>query len=147
MRADLGLTIAQAALPLNVFRALSCILLIPAGQAIDKLGAYRILFPGLVAGAALGLLLPMATNLSQLVILQALFAVSKLVGGLATMQVVVMETFQGAPDVGSAQAVTVSGWSAAGLSHRRSSVLWWYDSGGGTASLRWLCCSQWLVFH
>ncbi len=114
IRQDLGLSIAEAALPLNVFRAVNCLFLLPAGAMIDRAGAFRVLWPGLVVGAVLGLLLPFAGGLTHLVVLQAAFALSKLFGGLAAMQVIVMATFKGAPDAGAAQAVTLSGWSAAG---------------------------------
>lgn len=114
IRQDLNLSIAEAALPLNVFRAVNCIFLLPAGAMIDRAGAFRVLWPGLVVGAVLSLFLPFAGGLTHLVLLQAAFALSKLFGGLAAMQVIVMATFKGAPAAGAAQAVTLSGWSAAG---------------------------------
>lgn len=114
MRAELGLTLAQAILPVNVFRAVSCALLIPAGAAMDKFGAHKLLWPAIACAAVLAMLLPFVSNLTHLIVIQVLFALTTLVSGTAAFQVLVMNTFKGAPDAGSAQAVTLAGWSAAG---------------------------------
>eukprot|EP00171_Calliarthron_tuberculosum_P016438 IDg16438t1 len=45
MCGELGLSIAQIALPLNVFRAVNVALLMPAGALLDRYGVFRALWP------------------------------------------------------------------------------------------------------
>eukprot|EP00171_Calliarthron_tuberculosum_P001495 IDg1495t1 len=113
MRAELGLTRTQIALPLNVFRLVNCALLVPAGALLDHLGATRVLWPSLMAAAALGALLPLARSLTHLVVLQVAFAATKLMGGLTAMLLVVSAVFAHAPS-GAPCAAVLAGWSAAG---------------------------------
>lgn len=113
MRQSLGLSITQIALPLNVFRLVNCLLLVPSGALLDRLGAHRTLFPSLLAAALLSLLLPLARTLTHLVVLQALFAATKLMGGLSAMLLVVSAAFGGRKS-GAPCATVLAGWSAAG---------------------------------
>lgn len=113
MRAELGLSITQIALPLNVFRAVNAVLLIPAGALLDRYGVFRALWPSMVGAAAFGLLLPVANSLTHLTLLQAVLALTKLFGGLTSMLMVVGAAF-GTSRSGTAAAVILSGYSLAG---------------------------------
>lgn len=113
MRAELGLTITQMALPLNAFRLVNCLFLVPAGAALDRVGASRLLLPSLCCAAVLAVMLPFARTLSHLVIFEALFACTKLFGGLSALLVVVSSAF--GYQAGAPCAVVLAGWSAAGF--------------------------------
>eukprot|EP00171_Calliarthron_tuberculosum_P018908 IDg18908t1 len=113
MRAELGLSITQIALPLNVFRAVNAALLIPAGALLDRYGVFRALWPSMLGAAVFGLLLPFAQSLAHLTALQAVLALTKLFGGLTSMLMVVGAAF-GSARSGAAAAVILSGYSLAG---------------------------------
>lgn len=113
MREELSLSITQIALPLNVFRAVNAIFLIPVGALLDRVGVFRVLWASMVGAAIFGLILPFSNSLLHLTTLQAIFGVSKLFGGLTSMLLVVSAAF-GASKAGTAAGVILSGYSLAG---------------------------------
>lgn len=115
MRHDLGLSVAEVALPLNVYRLVQALFLVPAGSVLDRVGPVRALRVSIVAAASLGLLFPLCTNLSQLVVLQALFAVTKLFGGLSAMLMVIARVFGTSAGMGTATSALLGGYSFAGF--------------------------------
>ncbi|KAK1857997.1 hypothetical protein I4F81_000611 [Pyropia yezoensis] len=97
MRADLGLTVSQISLPLNVYRLINAVLLVPAGAVLDRSRPDAILRTSVIAAAVLAMALPFCNNLPQLVALQAAFAVTKLFGGLTAMLLLVSRAFGDRP--------------------------------------------------
>ncbi|GAB0495848.1 hypothetical protein MMPV_007155 [Pyropia vietnamensis] len=115
MRADLGLSVSQIALPLNVYRLINAVLLVPAGAVLDRSRPDAILRTSVIAAAVLGMALPFCNNLPQLVALQAAFAVTKLFGGLTAMLLLVSRAFGDRPGMGTATSCLLAGYSFAGF--------------------------------
>lgn len=125
MREELGLSIIQIALPLNVFRIINSVFLLPVGYLLDRVGATRVMWPAIAATGVIAIGMPFAQNLVHLTLLQALFAVAKLFGGLTTMLMLVNAAFRGGPvgrdshtidhaGVGAGAGMVLAGWSLAG---------------------------------
>jgi len=115
MRADLGLSVSEIALPLVVYRLVNAVLLVPAGAVLDRSRPDVILRASVVAAAVLGLALPFCSNLPQLLVLQSLFAVTKLFGGLTAMLLLISRSFGDRPGMGTATSVLLAGYSFAGF--------------------------------
>lgn len=115
MRQDLGLSVAEIALPLNVYRLVQAIFLVPAGSLLDKVGPVKALRISILAAAVFGLLFPLCTNLPQLVFLQVVFAVTKLFGGLSAMLMLVSQAFENKSGMGTATSILLGGYSLAGF--------------------------------
>eukprot|EP00170_Pyropia_yezoensis_P006295 contig_25587_g6314 len=115
MRADLGLTVSQISLPLNVYRLINAVLLVPAGAVLDRSRPDAILRTSVIAAAVLAMALPFCNNLPQLVALQAAFAVTKLFGGLTAMLLLVSRAFGDRPGMGTATSCLLAGYSFAGF--------------------------------
>lgn len=115
MRMDLGLSLSQISLPLNVYRLINAVLLVPAGAVLDRSNPDAVLRTSVCAAAVLGLALPFCNNLPQLVALQAAFAVTKLFGGLTAMLLLVSRAFGDRPGMGTATSMLLAGYSFAGF--------------------------------
>lgn len=115
MRASLSLSVAQITLPLNVYRAVQAVFLIPAGFVLDAVGPQRSLRVSITAAALLVPLLPLVTTLTQLIILQALFSVTKLFGGLSALLLITTGAFGSSHRLGTVTSVLLSGYSFAGF--------------------------------
>lgn len=115
MRHDLGLTVAQIAIPVNVYRIVNCISLVPVGYELDRIGPVKALRWSIIAAATLGLLYPLSRSLVSLVFLQALFAFTKTFGGLSSMVMVISRAFGSQTGLATAISVLLGGFSLAGF--------------------------------
>lgn len=115
MRHALGLSIAEITRPLIAYRIVQAMLLLPAGILLDIIGPQLYLRVAITAAALSAPLLPLASSLSHLMTLQIFFALSKLIGGLSTMLVVVASAFPSDKGMGTATSVLLSGYSLAGF--------------------------------
>ena len=94
MRESLNLSRTEVVLPLNVYRIINAIFLVPGGAVLDKWGPRKPLVVSIAVAAALGLLFPFCNHLWHLVALQGLFAATKLLGGLGAMIMLVSRCFE-----------------------------------------------------
>lgn len=116
MRQDLNLTVAQIAMPLNAYRIVNAVFLIPAGVLLDRIGPTMALRTSIILAATMGLLFPLCSSLSHLVLLQVLFAATKLFGGLTAMLLLINRAFGSqSSGISTATSVLLSGYSLAGF--------------------------------
>lgn len=115
MRHSLNLSVAEVTLPLNVYRAVQALFLIPSGFLLDLIGPQLSLRVAITAAALLAPLLPLVTSLPQLVLLQALFSVTKLFGGLSALLLITAAAFANSSGLASATSILLSGYSFAGF--------------------------------
>jgi len=115
MRKDLGLTVSEISLPLNIYRVINAIFLAPVGVFLDKYGAEAPMRASILSAALLSFLLPLCWTLPQLIVLQSLFAISKLFGGLTSMLMLTSSWFPDNEGVGAATSILLGGYSAAGF--------------------------------
>ena len=116
MRAELGLTIPQIALPLNVFRIINCALLIPSGILLDRVGAARLIWPSMIVTSLFALLMPFSQTLTHLTMLQGIFGVAFLFCGMTSMLMLVNDAFGRTSEsgAGAGAGIVLAGWSLAG---------------------------------
>lgn len=115
MRASLNLSVAQVTLPLNVYRAVQAVFLIPAGLILDIVGPQLSLRIAITAAALMAPLLPLVNTLPQLIFLQAFFSVTKLFGGLSALLLITAAAFSGSHGIATATSILLSGYSFAGF--------------------------------
>lgn len=115
MRASLNLSVAEISLPLNIYRAIQGVFLIPSGFILDAVGPQLSLRLAITAAAFLAPFLPFVTNLTHLIILQSLFSVTKLFGGLSALLLITAGAFARSPGIGTASSILLSGYSFAGF--------------------------------
>lgn len=117
MRASLHLSVASMSLPLAALRLSSALFLLPAGTLIDRVGAARVVWPGVLLAAFCGVLAPVGVSLPHLISVQVAFAASTLLAGLTPMVVLVDAEFPHADASGSKGAAigaVLAGFSGAG---------------------------------
>ncbi|CAN8074294.1 unnamed protein product [Agarophyton chilense] len=115
MRHTLNLTVAEITRPLIAYRIVQTLFLLPAGLLLDAIGPQLCLRIAMTAAALSAPLLPLATSLNQLILLQIFFALTKLFGGLSAMLLIVTSAFPGENGIGTATSVLLSGYSFAGF--------------------------------
>lgn len=115
MRHTLQLTVTEITRPLNAYRIVQAIFLVPAGYLVDALGPQLCLRVAISVAAVFAPLLPFVTSLSQLMLLQIIFAVTKLFGGLSAMLVITDQAFSDGRNQATATSLLLSGYSFAGF--------------------------------
>lgn len=114
MRKDMGLSVEEAARPLNVMRALNGLFLVPSGAILDRARPQRVLLPNMCVVAVFGAIMPLSQSLMHLITVQVAFAGTKLFGGLTPMVMLVAEAFP-RKSTGTPTALVLGGWSIAGF--------------------------------
>lgn len=115
IRQSLNLSVEQAILPLIAFRTVQTVFLLPAGYLLDKIGPQRCLRFSLIMACILAPLLPFATSLSQLIILQSVAALTKLMGGVSALLLLASLNFPSGKGLPTATSMLISGYSFAGF--------------------------------
>lgn len=93
MRQALGLSVAEITQPLFVYRLIQTCCLFPAGYVINLFGPQRVLRLSIIVAAVTAPLLAFVQNLNHLYILNVVFALTKLFGGLSPLLLLTSHTF------------------------------------------------------
>lgn len=93
MRQALGLSVAEITRPLFVYRLIQTCCLFPAGYVINLLGPQRVLRLSIIIAAVTAPLLAFVQNLNHLYVLNVVFALTKLFGGLSPLLLLTSHAF------------------------------------------------------
>ncbi|KNC74833.1 hypothetical protein SARC_12628 [Sphaeroforma arctica JP610] len=113
IRKELGLSVAEAAYPLNVFRLIQCVGLVPVGLFIDINGARAPLVVAFLVASLLAFGLPMAHSNYQILLLMIVYSFTVLFGGLPSFLKLASSWFD--DSFGLASSIIISGFSLAGF--------------------------------
>eukprot|EP00188_Purpureofilum_apyrenoidigerum_P005927 Plantae.Rhodophyta-Purpureofilum_apyrenoidigerum.ctg8334.p1 GENE.Plantae.Rhodophyta-Purpureofilum_apyrenoidigerum.ctg8334~~Plantae.Rhodophyta-Purpureofilum_apyrenoidigerum.ctg8334.p1 ORF type:complete len:557 (+),score=38.21 Plantae.Rhodophyta-Purpureofilum_apyrenoidigerum.ctg8334:258-1928(+) len=115
MRQEMNLSVSEISIPLNVYRLINSIFLVPVGMLLDRIGAQRPVRISITMAVALSFLLPLCTKLWQLTLVQGLLAVTKLFGGITPLLMVTSKWFTCRKGMGTATSILLGGYSLAGF--------------------------------
>mmetsp|Transcript_9722 Transcript_9722/g.29565 ORF Transcript_9722/g.29565 Transcript_9722/m.29565 type:complete len:421 (-) Transcript_9722:339-1601(-) len=113
MHKQMGVSVAEATIPLNVNKLTLIVLLPFAGYLVQKVQLRRAFLLGASAVGILSVLYPFSANVTQMIYIQILLAVCATFCGLPCLFQIVVTWF--GDEVGIASAVVVMGWSIAGV--------------------------------
>mmetsp|Transcript_5394 Transcript_5394/g.7511 ORF Transcript_5394/g.7511 Transcript_5394/m.7511 type:complete len:489 (-) Transcript_5394:2614-4080(-) len=115
MRKDLNLSVKQISLPLNVSRLINTLFLIPAGIFLDKSGIEKPLLVSIIVASVVCFFWPLSTFLWQLVAIQAVLALTILMGGLTPMLIIASRMFESVEKMSIVTSILLAGFSFMGF--------------------------------
>eukprot|EP00190_Bangiopsis_sp_CCMP1999_P000148 CAMPEP_0198737292 /NCGR_PEP_ID=MMETSP1475-20131203/67789_1 /TAXON_ID= ORGANISM="Unidentified sp., Strain CCMP1999" /NCGR_SAMPLE_ID=MMETSP1475 /ASSEMBLY_ACC=CAM_ASM_001111 /LENGTH=511 /DNA_ID=CAMNT_0044501151 /DNA_START=327 /DNA_END=1862 /DNA_ORIENTATION=- len=115
MRQEMNLSVSEISIPLNVYRLINSIFLVPVGMLLDRIGAQRPVKISIIAAVVLSFLLPLCTTVWQLTVVQGLLAITKLFGGITPLLMLTSRWFTCQKGMGTATSVLLGGYSLAGF--------------------------------